>query len=100
MGADGRAEVPAGELTAANAKKAMEAYRAKHIDTSSPVPLYHVMGYGFVASYCLSWPWEYAHMQHGEALAKGGHHHLAGRPSPSGYSSCFSRGCRNAAYTT
>merc|ERR1712146_411476 len=59
-------------LTVANAKSAMDAYRVKYIETSSPMPLYHVMGYGFIASYALSWPWEYAHMQHEAELAKKG----------------------------
>ena len=33
----------------------VQAYRVKYIETSSPMPLYHVMGYGFIASYALSW---------------------------------------------
>ncbi|KAI7840100.1 hypothetical protein COHA_006141 [Chlorella ohadii] len=50
-------------------------YKIKFIDTGSPKPLLDVITYGFVFSYALSWPREYAHYKHEqEAKLKGGHH--------------------------
>ena len=47
----------------------------QNIDTGSSKPLVDLVSYGFVFSYALSWPREYAHYKHEqEAKLKGGHH--------------------------
>mmetsp|Transcript_3657 Transcript_3657/g.10508 ORF Transcript_3657/g.10508 Transcript_3657/m.10508 type:complete len:96 (-) Transcript_3657:68-355(-) len=49
-------------------------YKAQHIDSGSPKPLFDVLGYGFVFAYALAWPQEYAHYKHEQEMKlKGGH---------------------------
>jgi hypothetical protein len=48
----------------------------QNIDTGSSKPLVDLVSYGFVFSYALSWPREYAHYKHEqEAKLKGGAAH-------------------------
>jgi hypothetical protein len=48
--------------------------RPQYIDTGSVKPLFDLVGYGFLFSYAISWPREYAHYKHEqEAKLKGGH---------------------------
>ena len=49
----------------------------QYIDTGSPKPLYDLLIYGFVFSYVISWPREYAHYMHEQEakLQGGGAHH-------------------------
>ena len=50
--------------------------RLQNIDTGSSKPLVDLVSYGFVFSYALSWPREYAHYKHEqEAKLKGGAAH-------------------------
>jgi hypothetical protein len=42
----------------------MAVWWVQHIDTGSAKPLIDLCAYGFVFSYTLSWPREYAHYKH------------------------------------
>lgn len=48
----------------------MNQYKKDYIDTGSPVPLYHVLVFGFIGAYALAWPQEYAHFKHEQVRAQ------------------------------